>query len=354
MQFKKVLIMSVLLLGVLMLAPVITAQEDGETTTTTTNASNVNYFVVICSDRAVVNLAGTLLAGDDVYFQLFSGAGGTGEALSELRRVEAGGDYTFSEIVQYPEGKTIAAGGIGSAYIALARESNPNSVSFSDYVDDIQDGCADPLYTLGVSSTGAGSGTGVYGPGTTAQGTSNILSPFGGVLNPGYIPPAKDPATGLDLTEFVRPRQQTPGLIFAECDAFPVAEPGIVYDTDDVVVFWSWFASTAEQVQDHIDHVDYSVTYYQTLILPNVTVSEIQQIGGDYWVFYYSRLGNLLPGQYWIEYEVRWDFPITDGYEDFGPGTENNLLHGGCSFDVIGNPGGVRPSHNTWPYQNLG
>ena len=32
-------------------------------------------------------------------------------------------------------------------------------------------------------------------------------------------------------------RSETPGLIFAECDAFPLALPGIVYDNDNVTVY---------------------------------------------------------------------------------------------------------------------
>jgi hypothetical protein len=39
-------------------------------------------------------------------------------------------------------------------------------------------------------------------------------------------------------------RSQTAGLIFAECDRYPLTDPGVLYDTDDLVVFWSWFAKT--------------------------------------------------------------------------------------------------------------
>ena len=344
MQLKRAIILCMFLINIFAINAASMAQDETTDTTSTDPQSTVSYFFVVCTNQAVMNLSGTLLTGHDVYYQIFSGAGGTGEALTELRHVEANGDYTFSEIVQFPEGKTVGAGAIASAYVTISREGNPDSSAFNDYVDDIQDGCADPLYELGVSSVGAGSGT--------SGGTSTILTPFGGFLNPGYTPPAKDPVTGEDLTEFVLPRQQTPGLIFAECDSYPVAEPGIVYDSDEVIVYWSWFASTEEQVQDHIDNVNYSVTYYQTLPLPNLTQTPIEKIGSNYWVFYYSRLGNLNPGQYWIDYKVTWDQPITDGYDDYGPGTENPLLFSGCSFDVLGNPNGLKPSHNTWPYQN--
>lgn len=359
-MLKKALLTGALLMMVLMLSTtgVVLAQDDDGTTTTTTT-SNVSIFVVICENQAVVNLSGTMQAGYDVYFQVYAGAGTTGEALSNLRQVPADGVYTFSEIVTYPEGQSIAFQGIGSAYISIAREGNSDSTIYETTVDDLQDGCSDPQNPIGVSNDTGGTGTittadgtVVQSPGTNSSGTSNILSPFGGFLNPNYIPPpeAGDVVIGA-RDEFVEPRQETPGLIFAECNDYPVAVPGIVYDTDNVVVFWSWFASTEEQVQDHIDNVNYGVAYYQRVPLPNVVISPIQKIGSNYWVFYYSVLGSLRPGQYYLEITVDWDAPITDGYDNYGPDTDNPFLTSGCGFNVLPNLEGTDVQYNDWPYQ---
>ncbi len=335
------------------------AQDDDDTTTTTAQ-STVSYFIVICENQAVVNLNGTMLSGFDVYFQLFSGSQGTGTALSTLRRAGVSGSYTFSEIVTYNDGQTIPAGSIGSAYVTISRSGAPDNSAFNDYIDDLQDGCAEPQNPLGASVTEGGNaipGSGITGlptvsPGTTNEGTSNILSPFGGVVNPNYVPPPEDEVVVIGAREvFEQPRQETPGLVFAECNDYPVTVPGIVYDTDDVVVFWSWFAETAEQVQDHIDNVNYSVTYYQTLPLPNVVRSTIQERGGLFWVFYYSRLGNLLPGNYYIQYNANWDAQISDGIDAFGPGTDNEALNSGCWFQIRPNPDGEAVNHNPWPFQ---
>ena len=317
--------------------------------TTATDGSNVIIFVVICENQAVVNLSGNMDAGDDLYFQLFMGSQGTGEALSALRQVAVDGTYTFSENVAYPEGKTIPGAGFGSLYVSISREGDPENSSFSEYVDDIQDGCAEPQFPLGVSEDIDGDGTTTPVDATLAAAYPGdrlqpILSPFGGVINPGWVPPAIP-------SEFERPRQATPGIIFAECNDHRMAEPGLVYDTDEVVIFWSWFAQTPELVQEHLNNVDYSVTYYQTLQLPNLDRTEIQEINGDYWIFLYSRLGNLRPGRYYFEYKVQWNAPVSDGYAEYGPGTENPLLISGCGFDMLPNPEGTVISHNSWPYQ---
>lgn len=343
---------------IIMVAGTVVAQDD--TTTTTSTTSNFNGFIVICETQVVVNLDGTMQAGYDMYYQVFSGSQGTGTALTGLRRVAADGAFTFSEVVPF-NGGSVAFGAIGSTYVTISREGNPDNSMYSEYIDDLQDGCADPINPLGVSSV-AGDGT-TSNPsapssdfvdqsaGTTADGTSAILSPFGGVVNPNYVPPAKPLVVVGEREPWVKPRQETPGLIFAECNAYPVAEPGIIYDTDDVIVFWSWYADTEAQVQDHIDNADYSITYFGGPALPNVQRTAIQLRSGNYWVFFYSRLGNLLPGQYYIDYNLTWEKQISDGFNTFGPDTDNELLEGGCTFEVLPNPYDQAVNHNSWPYQ---
>ncbi len=352
-------ILAVLVLAMLILGSVNAIAQDDDGTATEAQAT-VNIFAVICEDRAVVNLTGTMLAGLDVYYQVFSGAQGGGVELSPLRRINASGTYTFSEVVTYDGDNTVPFGSTGSVYVSISTAGNPANSDYNEFVDDIQDGCAEPQNPLGTSTVDGGNAFPLpdagdpTNPGTTNEGTSNILSPFGGVINPNYVPPAdkNTPVVVGAREEFVNPRQETAGVIFAECDAYPVAEPGIVYDTDNVIVFWSWFAETAEQVQDHIDNVDYSVTYYQTLPLPNVRRTEIREINGLFWVFYYSQLGNLLPGEYWIEYKVEWEETISDGFDEYGPGTDTEIIVTGCSFDILANEEGINPSHNPWPFQD--
>lgn len=353
-MFAKLLRLLILLILLTLSASIAAAQDDG----TTGPTSNVTIFVVICDTRAVMNLTGTMQAGYDLYYQIYNSPGGAGTALTTLRQVSVDGTYAFSESVTYNSGATMAAGAVGSAYVAIARETSSSSTIFTTTVDDVQDGCAEPQNPAGTSvdtgSSAAVSTTTTSSPGTTSAGTSAILSPFGGVLNPNYIPPDDSAVVIGARPEFVMPRQETPGLIFAECNAYPVALPGVVYDNDDVVVFWSWFARTVDQVQQHIDTVNYSVTFYFQLPLPHVVRTEIQRIGSLYWVFYYSRLGNLRPGHYYINYLVTWDEPINDGFDNYGPGTENPVLNSGCGFDIIRNPENRTVVYNSWPWAFIG
>lgn len=362
---SRAFILTLVLVALLALASMTVAQEDdtgddnGDDNGFT---STINYFFVLCEDRVVVNFSGTMQAGFDVYYQVFSGPGGTGDALTPLRRIEVSGTYATSDTLNYTNG-TLAPQTVGSAYVAIGAEDNPDNTLFTDFVDDLQDNCAEPqnapatgVDVDGSAPTGTSDTTsGANGsPGTLADGTSAILSPFGGVVNPNYVPPDKPLVLVGPRERFELPRQETPGLIFAECEDYPVAEPGIVYDTDNVVVFWSWFTATEEQMLDHIENVQYSVTYYQTLPLPNTVRSDIRRIDGNYWVFYYSVLGSLRPGRYYIEYKANWEAPHFDGFVEFGPGTENEQIVSGCEFVVQPNPEGIQPSFNPWPYQFIG
>ncbi|MCU0498048.1 MAG: hypothetical protein MUF87_11920 [Anaerolineae bacterium] len=300
--------------------------------TPTAPTSNVTIFLVICDNRAVINLSGTMQAGYDVYFQIFNAPAGTGTAITGLRQAAVNGDFTFSESVSYNSGSTVAAGSTGSARVTIGRETNAESTIYETTVNDFQDGCAEPQFGAGTSQNTDAAPEIDYGP--------RILSPFGGFLNPDYNP-REQPIVVIGARDTTPPRQQTPGLVFAECNKYPLANPGLIYDTDNVVVFWSWFARTPELVQDHINNAIYEVGVFDSepFIQP-VEVSEIQQRGRNYWVFYTIRVGNVRPGNYPIEFKLSWRNPISDGYNDFGPGTANERESSTCTFRVRPNPEG--------------
>jgi hypothetical protein len=50
---------------------------------------------------------------------------------------------------------------------------------------------------------------------------------------------------------------------------------------------------------------------------------------------WYVPAGELTePGTYRIEYRASWSQQISDGYELFGPGTNNLIEEGSCTFTV--------------------
>lgn len=298
--------------------------------------STVTFNVVVCDNRAVVSFNGTMQAGFSIYYQVFNSAN---QALTALRQVNVSGNYNFSEVIGYTNNQTVAGGGAGYMTVSIARSGNSSSSVYSSRANDVQDGCSQPASAIGTTSNTSSAVNDPATVGQTAQPNS-ILSPFGGFLNPDYAPTAR-PIVVIGARDEAPPRQKTPGLIFAECNAYAVAKPGLIYDTDNVVVFWSWFARTPELVQQHIDNAIYEVGYQgSNPFIPSVQVSEITQRTRNYWVFYTVNLGNVKPGYYTINFRLRWENPISDGFGEYGPGTENEAITGGCDFEVKGNPEG--------------
>jgi hypothetical protein len=294
--------------------------------------STVTIFFVACENQAVMNLTGVMQPGFDVYYQVFSGPGGSGNALTAQRRVQVNGDFAFSEQIAYNNGATVAAGAVASARVVIAREGNPSSTTFETTVDDIQDGCANPQNPVGTSDDAGSGGTGSDASSSIGQ----IRSPFGGFIN-NNLNAAPEPLVVIGAR---RPdlgglyRSDTPGVLFAECDQYlPEAQPGLLYTSDDIVIFWSWYARTAEQVEAHLANAIYEVTLNRAPLMP-VQVSPIEQRGVNFWAFYTVPIGSLTPGTYGVEFGLRWENEITDGYERFGPGTANESFNSSCTFTI--------------------
>lgn len=356
----------ILLVSALMMGGLTFAQQ--ATTTPSGPSSSVNWFWAICDTKAVVDLDGSMEAGDDVYVQFFRETGGTGAPLSNLIRVAANGAFRTSQSVAYPAGTVLALGQFGSMRVSIASETDPTKASFTRVLDDVYDTCITPANAVGTISAvgGTGSiGTGSFVDPQTGQTvspiagqpirSSGILKPGGGYLNEVYAIPAEQPvqigarpsANNRELG-----RSSNPGLIFAECAQFPGAAPGRVFDTDTMTVYWSWFAKTAAQVRDHIAKAQYLVQFESpglpTQTFPNVQVSPIvRREDGNFYVFYTVNIGSeYRPGLYRVNYQVSWSEPTFDGFDDFGPGTENETLAGNCIWNVEKNPFGINVNYN--------
>ena len=313
-------------------------------------SSSVQAFFVACQDAAILNFTGTMLAGFDIYYQVFSGAAGSGTALTNLRQVAVAGDFAVSDRAVYNTGLTLAIAGTASAHVFVARETNSSRIDFDFVVTDVQDGCNNPTNPLVTAADlGATSDT----SSTTTQGvagvSTNILAPNGGVLNPNL---SQEPAVVIGARLSDRFRSETPGLIFAECDAYPLAEPGIIYDNDEITIYWSWFTKTQAEMDDHIANALYTVQL-NTAQLPMTTRSEPVKRNGNFWVFYTASVGDLFPGHYEVGYLVTWANPVNDGYNDYGPGTANTRQSGICNFDVLTNPDNESVSHNGMYFPTL-
>jgi len=340
-----------------------------QTTTTATESaptSNINWLFSACDNRGVVDLTGTMQANYDIYIQMYRETGARGVALSDLIRVPVNGTFQVSQVLNYPSGQVLGIGQFASLKISIARESDPTSSLYSTIQDDVYDTCITPAYGT-VATTVAGTGT--TGTGTAINPTtgqtvtanvgevisrSNVLKPGGGYLNRVFAQPREGVVQigarpSLNVREIGRVGDV--GLIFAECDQFAGANPGRLFDTDNLTVFWSWFAKTAAQVRDHQAQVQY-VVQIEMLGAPgqffqSVQVSPIARLeDGNYWTFYTVNMGSgWKPGLYRINYRATWLQAITDGYDDFGPATENEVVTGFCVFNIEANPYGTAVTH---------
>lgn len=324
-RVKKIIFSAIVMVAVCVLAfTPVSAQDAGA-------QNSVQILYLACADAGVINVSGNALPGWDIYYQLFDAANGTGNALSSLRQLTVNGSYAVSERLPYANAVILAAGATGSARVLIAREGNSSTVDFQTTVNDTQDGCSNAQNPPATSvDTGAGTSASA-GSGSAPR----ILSPDGGVLNPNLEPEG-------DVFVGARPslnfRSDTPALIFAECDSYELATPGIVYDNDNIRIFWSWFTRTTSQMDEHLASAQYSVKLNNAL-LDNVTRSAVGRRGGvNQWVFFTAQVGFLRPGHYEVEYKLSWSAPHFDGYGNYGPGTENPELTARCNFDVLRNP----------------
>jgi hypothetical protein len=59
-----------------------------------------------------------------------------------------------------------------------------------------------------------------------------------------------------------------------------------------------------------------------------------KQADGNYYVYWFVPYGPLPAGQHTISYSVSWNAQITDGYDNYGPGTNRPSESGSCNFVV--------------------
>lgn len=337
----KRFILLLLLIGFTSSLEIANAQDAGGDTETEGPQTTVEIFFVACEDVGVMNLSGTAQPGFDIFYQVFNGSSGTGDALTSLRRINAEGDYAFSERIPYRDGQRVAPGAVASARVIIAPVESPETPDFETTVDDIQDGCNDAQNSL-QSSDDAGDPL----PEDEAETgeTFGIASPDGGFINNAAISPAADPPVVIGpRTGASGERASSAGLVFALCDAFlPEAEPGLIYDSDSVRVFWYWFADTAETLEQNLSRTNFSVSINGASVPANtVIVSPITPRNDVFYRFYTVAVGNLRPGYYQVSFRQTWSQAINDGFDDYGPGTANPALDATCNFLVAENPFGL-------------
>ncbi len=124
--------------------------------------------------------------------------------------------------------------------------------------------------------------------------------------------------------------------VLAYCDQFNEVPPPLAAGTT-IDVFWGWFASTRDYLQQHINNAIYEVTLDgQLLDNWRLYADEIrQEPDGNWSIYWYVPIEDPLPpGTHTINYRVTWRNPIFDGYKEYGPGTETEFETGSCTFEI--------------------
>ncbi len=125
--------------------------------------------------------------------------------------------------------------------------------------------------------------------------------------------------------------------VLAYCDdrSYGSPAPTNLAAGSTIDIFWSWYATTRELVQDHVSAVTYDVRLDgQPLSNWRQYAVPIRQESGRYYQYWFVPSGPLSSGEHTITYTVSWSTAISDGFDEFGPGTGNPSQSGSCTFTV--------------------
>jgi len=149
------------------------------------------------------------------------------------------------------------------------------------------------------------------------------------------IPTSNDPIAA--PTTSGEPVIQDRVSVLVECDNREAGQPAPsnLAAGSSVQLYWRWFAKTEQQVRDHLSAAQYSLRVNsQAISRTRLSFTSIIQRGGDYAVDWLTVVGPLDAGTYRVEYTVSWTQQIYDGYDYFGPSTNNLQYTGTCTFVV--------------------
>jgi hypothetical protein len=84
-----------------------------------------------------------------------------------------------------------------------------------------------------------------------------------------------------------------------------------------------------------LEHADYEVLLDGRLLTNYEDFqTEMRREAGDWYIYWYVPVGTLTSGRHEVTYLLSWDEPVSDGYDDFGPGTDIETNEGNCVFTV--------------------
>ncbi|MFN8373403.1 MAG: SH3 domain-containing protein [Anaerolineae bacterium] len=172
--------------------------------------------------------------------------------------------------------------------------------------------------------------TGVVRPTTVPTAANNPSNPVGTATFTPF------PVDGSNNSSSGAPGVQRGVDVLAYCDQAGIRPPSNLAVGSSMDVTWNWYATNMEYIQQHLDHVVYEVRVNNTLLQNwrNYDTTPTLEDDGNYWVYWYVPVELTTAGQYTITYRVTWDATITDGIDNYGPGTNNAVQTGSCTVVV--------------------
>lgn len=135
--------------------------------------------------------------------------------------------------------------------------------------------------------------------------------------------------------------------ILAYCDlpAFRAEANKTFRPNQNLSIYWTWYARTVEQIQDHLDAGTYQVQLerregdswqlVRTLDdYNNYRTALTRAPNGRPEVRWFVPIGTLEVGEYRVNYRLTWSRRIEDGDSSFGPGGAEEINTGTCVFRV--------------------
>ncbi len=99
------------------------------------------------------------------------------------------------------------------------------------------------------------------------------------------------------------------------------------------ILNWGWKAMTRDQVLDYLENAITKVTF-NGVEVADAERGEIYREEDIYHVFWYKNLGVLGRGKYTMTFFEKYRSKIFDGWEYFGPGTDNESVENTCYLIV--------------------
>ena len=154
----------------------------------------------------------------------------------------------------------------------------------------------------------------------------------------GVLPTQDGPAPQSDVA---RVQQGVDVLAYCDDASFNAPAPDNLAAGSTIDIYWVWYATTDQLIQDHLNAVAYEIVINE-VPLRNVDQYRIptQSTGTDRVAYWFAPAGPLSPGEYEITYRVTWSEQIFDGYNFYGPGSTFAVEEGSCTFTVYEGPVG--------------